>query len=238
MQQTLVCSSCGRQNPLGQQFCGACGARLFSGGQQPYQQQQTYSCPRCGKVIAPGLKFCGSCGTPLNWPGQQSMQATQFYQQQPHAQPPFQYQPPVQSPYQQQSAAMSQQIQHKAKQTKTKAGLLLSSYTVLPCEEVILRAIQFFTGEKWRTQTQSARVATFQGRPPFPIGSLIIMIIFIETIIVPIIMYVMIIRKVIRFQNIVVTANPIAQGTEVVVTYPSHAKKMAVKFLGLLPTSQ
>jgi hypothetical protein len=219
MQQTLVCASCGRQNPLGQQFCGGCGARLFSvGQQQPYQQQQMYSCPRCGQTAAHGLKFCGSCGTPLSTPGQQQMQAP----------------PPL---YQQQPPRVSQQTQYNVEPTKTKAGLVLSSRTILPCEEVILRAVQFFTGEKWRTQTQSARIATFQGRPPIPIGSIIVMILFIWTILVPIIMYIMIIRKVIRFQNIVVTANPIAQGTEVVVTYPSHARKMASKFLDLLQTS-
>ena len=37
--------------------------------------------------------------------------------------------------------------------------------TSLPPEEVIVRAVQFFTGERWRPQTQSARIATFIGRP-------------------------------------------------------------------------
>jgi RNA polymerase subunit RPABC4/transcription elongation factor Spt4 len=219
VQQTLVCNRCGTQNPWGQQFCGACGAKLFSGvQQQSYGTQQVYSCPSCGQLVAHGLKFCGSCGTPLNWPGQQQMQA-----------------PP---PYQQQPQGLSQQTQYNVKPTKTKAGLVLSIHTILPSEEVILRAVQYFTGEKWRTQTQSARIATFRGRPPIPIGSIIVMIIFVETIIIPIIMYIIIIRKAMRFQNIVVTANPIAQGSEVVITYPSHAKKMASKFLDLLPTSR
>jgi hypothetical protein len=217
MQQALVCTSCGRQNPQGQQFCGACGARLFSGGQQqPYGSQQMYSCPRCGQAVAHGLKFCGSCGTPLSWPGQQQMQVSPSYQQQP--------------------PGLSQQTQYSVKPTKTKAGLVLSLHTILPCEEVILRAVPFFTGEKWRPQTQSARIATFVGRPPIPWGLIFLMIIgFLFFILPGIIIYVVVIRRVIRFQNIVVTANPIAQGTEVVVTYPSHAKKMASRFLGLLP---
>jgi len=220
MQQTLVCSSCGRQNPGGQQFCGACGARLFSAAQQqPYRPQQMYSCPRCGQTAAPGLKFCGSCGTPLNWPGQQQIQAPPLYQQQP--------------------PGLSQQTQDRGKAAKTKAGLVLSSHTILPCEEVIMRAVQFFTGEKWRPQTQSARIATFVGRPPIPWGLIFLMIIgFICAIIPGIIIYVVVIRRVIRFQNIVVTANPITSGTEVVVTYPSHAKKMASRFLDLLPTAR
>jgi hypothetical protein len=80
----LVCPSCGRQNPQGQQFCGGCGARLFSGGQQqPYGAQQAYSCPRCGQLVAHGVKFCGGCGMPLNWPTQQQIQSVPVYPQQP-----------------------------------------------------------------------------------------------------------------------------------------------------------
>lgn len=78
-QQTSVCSSCGKQNPWGQQFCGTCGARLFGGQQQAYGLQQTYSCSKCGQAVAQGVNFCGSCGTPLNWPAQKQPQQQEAY---------------------------------------------------------------------------------------------------------------------------------------------------------------
>jgi len=37
--------------------------------------------------------------------------------------------------------------------------------TTLSNEDVIVRAIQFFTSENWRVQTQSPKVVTFVGRP-------------------------------------------------------------------------
>ena len=80
MQQTSMCPSCGRQNPPGQQFCGGCGARLFSGGQQqPYRPQQIYSCPTCGQPVEYGVGVCGNCRTLLNWPAQRQMQSPPTY---------------------------------------------------------------------------------------------------------------------------------------------------------------
>ncbi len=117
------------------------------------------------------------------------------------------------------------------------ADLVASAQTTLGSEDVIVRAVQFFTNEKWKPQTQSARIATFQGRPPIPIGSIILMIVFIETIIVPVIMYIMIIRKAMRFQNLVMTANPSKSGADVTVTYPKHAKKLVNRFMELLPAA-
>lgn len=115
------------------------------------------------------------------------------------------------------------------------ADLVATARTTLGGEDVIVRAVQFFTNEKWKPQSQSARIATFQGRPPIPIGSIILMIVFVWTVIVPIVMYFMIIRKMIRFQNLVVTTNPGKSGSDVTVTYPQHAKKLVERFMGLLP---
>ena len=115
------------------------------------------------------------------------------------------------------------------------ADLVATAKTSLGAEDVIVRAVQFFTNEKWRPQSSSGRIATFQGRPPFPIGSIILMIVFVWTVIVPIIMYFMIVRKVIRFQNLVVTTNPSKSGADVTITYPNHAKKLVDRFVGLLP---
>ncbi len=55
-----MCSNCGAANPVGQKFCGECGARLASG------------CPSCGSPVPPGQKFCGECGTPVAGPAVQA----------------------------------------------------------------------------------------------------------------------------------------------------------------------
>jgi len=118
------------------------------------------------------------------------------------------------------------------------ADLVATRQTTVPGEEVIVRAVQFFTNEKWRPQTQSERIATFMGRPPFPIGSLILtLLLLFTTIIGGIIMYFFVARKMIRFQNLVVTVSPAKAGTDVNVTYPKHAKKLVDRFMELLPAA-
>jgi len=116
------------------------------------------------------------------------------------------------------------------------AQMVTNSRTTLPGEEVIVRAVQFFTNEKWRPQTQSARNATFEGKPPIPWGLLILTIIAFFAFIVPgIILYILLIARMYRLQNIVVTANPITGGTEVVISHTKSAKKVVNQFINLLP---
>ena len=50
------------------------------------------------------------------------------------------------------------------------ADLVDEAQTTLAPQEVISRAVQFFTTEKWRATTQSDRIATFEGKPPIPWG--------------------------------------------------------------------
>ena len=49
----MECPRCRHENPIGQKFCGECGARL------------AVRCPGCGASNPPGQKFCGECGTSL-----------------------------------------------------------------------------------------------------------------------------------------------------------------------------
>ena len=49
----MKCPRCQHENPLGQKFCGECGARL------------AVACASCGASNPPGQKFCGECGTGL-----------------------------------------------------------------------------------------------------------------------------------------------------------------------------
>lgn len=72
-----------------------------------------------------------------------------------------------------------------------------------------MRAVQYFSTENWRPVSQSARVATFQGKPPIPWFMLLLTVLAFLACIVPgIFMYVLVIRKVYRFHNLVITANP------------------------------
>jgi len=90
--------------------------------------------------------------------------------------------------------------------------------------------------ESWRTTSQSPRNATFEGRPPIPWFMMLLMIVGYICCVVPgIVIQIMIIRKIRRFQNLVVATTAMNQGTEVTVTHPAHAKKLAERFLAALP---
>ncbi len=54
MADTKPCAQCGEANPIGQQFCGMCGAGL------------TLACPRCATPAPAGARFCGNCGAALD----------------------------------------------------------------------------------------------------------------------------------------------------------------------------
>ncbi len=116
------------------------------------------------------------------------------------------------------------------------ANLVVSKKTNLFGEEIITRAIQFFTTERWKATTQSARSATFSGRPPIPVLMIFLMIIGFFLFVIPgIIIYILVIRRLMRFQNLVITVTPFEKGSEVVVTYPKYARKMVEQFLYSLP---
>ena len=115
------------------------------------------------------------------------------------------------------------------------ADLVTNGRTSLSAEEVIVRAVQFFSTAKWKATSQSSRTATFEGKPPIPWFMLLLTILGFLCIVPGIIMYIMVIRKMYRFMNLVVTANPIANGTEVSVSHPKYAEKMATGFLAALP---
>lgn len=116
------------------------------------------------------------------------------------------------------------------------ADLVVTQQTTLPGEEVHVRAAQFFTSSKWRVQSQSPRVSTFVGKPPIPFGMLILTILgFIACAVPGIILYILVIRKMIALQNIVVTTEQKDALTNVLVTYPKHARKMVDRFFTALP---
>ena len=76
----------------------------------------------------------------------------------------------------------------------------------------------------------------FVGRPPIPVLQLILTIVGFMLCIIPgIIMYVVVIRKMIQLQNIVITTSPVNGGAEVVIKHSPSASKLVSEFLNALP---
>jgi hypothetical protein len=116
------------------------------------------------------------------------------------------------------------------------ADQVVTKSTSLAPEEAIVRAVQYFTTGRWRAQTQSNRMATFVGRPSLPIGLVIVMIVGFAFCIVPgVIAYILLVRKAMQLQNIVVSANPILTGSEVIVKHAPGARKLVAGFFQALP---
>ena len=116
------------------------------------------------------------------------------------------------------------------------ANVVTNKRTSLSAEETIVRAVQFLSTDRWRPTSQSQRTVTFEGKVPIPWFMILFMILgFLCCILPGIILYVMVIRKMYRFINMVVTANPIEKGTEVSASYPKMASKLVSRFLDALP---
>lgn len=111
-----------------------------------------------------------------------------------------------------------------------------NSRTARCYEDVIVGAMKFFTGEKWRYTTQTARMVTFRGKPRMPwYVSLLMLAGFLAFVVPGLFLYVLHVRKSYQFTTIVVTTTPVRGGTEVVVQYPPSAEPIARRFLGGLP---
>jgi hypothetical protein len=65
------------------------------------------------------------------------------------------------------------------------AALVANKKTSLSAEDVIVRAVQFFSPEKWRATSQSGRAATFQGKPRIPWFMVLLTIIGFAMCVVP-----------------------------------------------------
>lgn len=109
--------------------------------------------------------------------------------------------------------------------------------TTLSEEKVIKRAGQFFANNGWMIQDQAESEAIFKGRPPIPLRLLFLTILgFLFFIIPGVIVYRALVKRVTRFQNIMVKVRPVAgNSSEVTVIYSRAAEKLINKFLNLLP---
>lgn len=111
--------------------------------------------------------------------------------------------------------------------------------TSLAPDDAIVRAVQFFSTERWKTTSQSSRAVTFEGKPPFPWITIFFTVIGFMLCIIPgLIMYYLFVRKMYRFYNLVVTATGGEGGTEVTVSYPSFAYSLVSRFLHVLPSAK
>jgi hypothetical protein len=118
------------------------------------------------------------------------------------------------------------------------ADLVVTKHTTLTADDVLVRAVQFFTNENWRAQSQTNRVATFVGVPKIPCLQIVLAFILTACFVIPgLIYYLLVIRKLRRLQNIVVTTTPNQSGCDAVVTYPPHAQRYVDSFLAALPDS-
>jgi hypothetical protein len=118
------------------------------------------------------------------------------------------------------------------------ANVVANSTTSLSSEEVIVRAVQFFSTEKFRTSSQSSRAATFDGRPPIPWFTILFTILGFMLCIIPgLIMYFLVVRKMYRFQNLVVTVTPSSEGADVSISHPSWAANVVKRFIQTLPAA-
>jgi hypothetical protein len=116
------------------------------------------------------------------------------------------------------------------------ADLVVTKYTTVAPEDALVRAVQFFTNETWRAQSQTNRVATFVGVPKIPWFHILVAIALVACCVAPgLIYYFFVIRKLRQLQNIVVTTTPREDGCDVVVTYPPHAQKYVDSFFAALP---
>lgn len=118
------------------------------------------------------------------------------------------------------------------------ADAVANKTTSLAPDEVIVRAVQFFSTERWRATSQSPRSVTFEGKPPFPWLSIFFTIIGFMLCIIPgLIIYYTVVRRMYRFYNLVVTVTPGEGGTTVTVTHPGFASSLVRRFVAALPAT-
>lgn len=113
---------------------------------------------------------------------------------------------------------------------------ITSVQTTLPSEDAILRAVQFFTNQSWRATSQTNRSVTFQGKPKIPWFMMLLTVFgFVLCILPGIILYIFVVQKMYGFVNLVVTANPMGEVTDVSVSHPGFASGLVRRFAQSLP---
>lgn len=117
------------------------------------------------------------------------------------------------------------------------ANDIANKHTSLDSDEVMTRAIQWFSNEKWKPTSQSSRALSFEGRMPVPWVHLLFTLIAFACLVIPgIILYILLIKRARKFQNLILTTSPTKEGgCDVTINYPGYAKKFVNRFLDSLP---
>lgn len=130
----------------------------------------------------------------------------------------------------------------------------LKYQTALQGEEVILKAVHFFTDERYRVQTQAERTVIFAPGFELPLGGIVMFIggiILCATLVGAIIGVPLLIIGAISVAKaksrargfrgaLVITTAPIKDGAEITITYPPRAfrtSKLVKRFTETLPKS-
>jgi hypothetical protein len=110
--------------------------------------------------------------------------------------------------------------------------LLVTKTTAMKPADVMFRAVQFFTAERWRVQSQNGSIATFIGMPRLHWLQMSLAVLLTLCLVIPgIIYYAVAIRRQRREQSIAVTTNPRGERCLVMVTYPPGAESLMTSFL-------
>jgi hypothetical protein len=116
------------------------------------------------------------------------------------------------------------------------ADLVTTTSTTLPTEEVTVRAVQFFTNERWRMRSQTNRIATFVGISKVPFIRILLALMLTFFFVIPgVVYYFFVIARMRKLRNIVVTTTPSDTGCSVVVSYPKSAHRLVENFVAALP---
>lgn len=110
--------------------------------------------------------------------------------------------------------------------------LRVTKTTAMKPADVMVRAVQFFTAERWRVQSQNGSIATFIGMPKLHWLQMSLAVLLTLCLVIPgVIYYTVALRKQRREQSIAVTTNPRGERCLVMVTYPPGTEKMMTSFL-------
>ena len=112
----------------------------------------------------------------------------------------------------------------------------LSQKTTLKPNEVITRAIHFFSTSKWILHSQSSTIVTFRGKSNIGCSPVLVTMVLLIFAVIPGLIYFYYVRTHLPMVNIVVSANDIdSKGSEVIVSYPQYEDKRVKEFISTLP---
>lgn len=110
--------------------------------------------------------------------------------------------------------------------------LQVSKVTAMKPADVMVRAVRFFTAQRWRVKSQNGTIATFTGAARLDWPHRLRVILLTLCLIVPGILYYFLgVRRSRREQTVCVELMPAGERCKVMVTYPAEDSELIVEFL-------